>query len=151
MILTVATMTLIGLFIYLFTPLIGLYKRLDDAQSWKKTEADVLDARVLRNSGWISRFINPKAYFYARFEVDGRKYGTTSISLHKANNAQDRAFVNGIERGSKIDIYHDPQKPHINCALNPEDHSTSVLVIKKLMAFLFFTFLYFYLVKVVVL
>lgn len=127
-----------GLFLYLFVPVIRLYKRIEDASQWAETKAIVVDARIYRNKGFLSKFFNSKTYFYCQFKVDGKKFGSSNIGLFPIENAQYRGFISAIKAGSEIPVYFDKTRPHINCAIKPEDHATSVLVLKKLMVFLFF-------------
>lgn len=136
MIITICLIFLVGLFIYLFLPIIFLYRKIEDASSWKEVTGEVFDARVIRKNGLLARFINPQVFFYAQFDLDGRRFGTNNISLFKSERAQCRSFVSSMKRGQPVTIYYDPKMPHENCVLKPEDHATGMLVFKNLILFL---------------
>lgn len=136
MIVAICLIFLVGFFIYLFLPIIFLYKKIDDASSWKEISGNVLDARVVRKNGIFARFINPQVFFYAQFKIDGRRFGTNNISLFGSERAQCRSFVSSIKKDEPITIYYNPDRPHENCALKPADHATGMIVFKNLLLFL---------------
>lgn len=136
MIIAACLIAIIGLFLYLFFPILKLYRRIDEASRWKKTSAKVLDARVIRNKGLFSRFINPKTFFYCQFTVNGRRFGSSSVSLFNGESAQSRSKVNALKAGDEVPLFYDPESPHINCTLAPEEHSTGMMVFSRLILFI---------------
>jgi hypothetical protein len=68
------------------------------------------------------------------FKVEGRRFGTDQIGLFNTDNAQCRGVVSGLKQGSEVTIYYDPNGPHKNCIIKPEDHAIGFLVFKKTLA-----------------
>lgn len=136
MIIAACLALLVGFFTYLFFPIVQLYRRIEEAAHWESVEAMVLDSRVYRAPGFFSRFINTTVLFYYQYEVDGRKFGSRSVSLFKDDNAQCRRFVSSVKSGAKTPVYYDKEKPHLSCALKPESHSVGMIIFRRLIIFL---------------
>ena len=105
--------------------------KLSRCEEWKKVKAKVYDARIVTGIWYNDKKPNKEnQYFYYRFKYNGKKYGSTNISLYSKDNQQTKLFISETKVGDIIDIYIDPKDPTNSIAISANDHNGFWLSVK---------------------
>lgn len=105
---------LVGLGIFIFG--IVVRRRLNASESWPKTAGVVRESAV--EPQWVKvgsgnmYVVSPKVLY--EYEVEGRKYSSSQLSLIERNTANENLAREKSERhpvGQQVTVYYNPQKP----------------------------------------
>lgn len=129
--------------------LFSLISRTEKAKKWDVVKAIVMDARILdKQKSAESRIKDFKTcFFYAVYEYNGIKFGTTTINLYQKNVKSDSLAIKKIHDKKEIDIFVNPEKPHESVLLHPSSHGIMKDWFLMMAGFGFSLLVFYYMVK----